>query len=149
MIRRPPRSTRTDTLFPYTTLFRSEILVLDEADQMLDLGFIHALRRIVTLLPKQRQSLFFSATMPKTIRTLADQFLRDPATVAIKPAATTAERVDQFVTFVGQQEKQALLTIKLGDSAIDRALVDRKSPRLNSRHQSAPRNPSPARQPNT
>src|SRR3546814_4503022 len=115
---------------------------------MLDLGFIHALRRIVTLLPKQRQSLFFSATMPKTIRTLADQFLRDPATVAIKPAATTAERVDQFVTFVGQKEKQALLTIKLGDSAIERALVftrtkhgadrvvklDRKSTRLNSSH---------------
>src|SRR3546814_10791305 len=63
----------------YVNLSMLEILVLDEADQMLDLGFIHALRRIVTLLPKQRQSLFFSATMPKTIRTLADQFLRDPA----------------------------------------------------------------------
>src|SRR3546814_11729210 len=85
---------------------------------MLDLGFIHALRRIVTLLPKQRQSLFFSATMPKTIRTLADQFLRDPATVAIKPAATTAERVDQFVTFVGTKEKQAQLSNKPGASAI-------------------------------
>ncbi|RIA37522.1 ATP-dependent RNA helicase RhlE [Hephaestia caeni] len=107
----------------YVNLSMLEILVLDEADQMLDLGFIHALRRIVTLLPKQRQSLFFSATMPKTIRTLADQFLRDPATVAIKPAATTAERVDQFVTFVGQKEKQALLTIKLGDPGIERALV--------------------------
>src|SRR3546814_2995272 len=75
----------------YVNLSMLEILVLDEADQMLDLGFIHALRRIVTLLPKQRQSLFFSATMPKTIRTLADQFLRDPATVAIKPAATRSE----------------------------------------------------------
>ncbi|MCM8729381.1 DEAD/DEAH box helicase [Hephaestia sp. GCM10023244] len=107
----------------YVNLSMLEILVLDEADQMLDLGFIHALRRIVTLLPKQRQSLFFSATMPKTIRTLADQFLTDPATVAIKPAATTAERVDQFVTFVGQKEKQALLTIKLGDPGIERALV--------------------------
>src|SRR3546814_11855789 len=57
----------------YVNLSMLEILVLDEADQMLYLGFIHALRRIVTLLPKQRQSLFFSATMPKTIRTLADQ----------------------------------------------------------------------------
>jgi ATP-dependent RNA helicase RhlE len=107
----------------YVNLSMLEILVLDEADQMLDLGFIHALRRIVKLLPKQRQSLFFSATMPKAIRELADQFLNDPATVSIKPAATTAERVDQFVTFVGQKEKQALLTIKLADPTIDRALV--------------------------
>jgi ATP-dependent RNA helicase RhlE len=107
----------------YVNLSMLEILVLDEADQMLDLGFIHALRRIVKLLPRQRQSLFFSATMPKAIRELADQFLNDPATVAIKPAATTAERVDQYVTFVGQKEKQALLTMKLGNPAIDRALV--------------------------
>jgi ATP-dependent RNA helicase RhlE len=107
----------------YVELSMLEILVLDEADQMLDLGFIHALRRIVKLLPRQRQSLFFSATMPKAIRELADQFLDDPATVSIKPAATTAERVDQYVTFVGQKEKQALLTLKLADPAIDRALV--------------------------
>jgi len=107
----------------YVNLSMLEILVLDEADQMLDLGFIHALRRIVKLLPHQRQSLFFSATMPKAIRELADQFLTDPATVSIKPAATTAERVDQYVTFVGQREKQALLTIRLADPAIDRALV--------------------------
>ena len=107
----------------YVELSMLEILVLDEADQMLDLGFIHALRRIVKLLPRGRQSLFFSATMPKAIRELADQFLDDPATVAIKPAATTAERVDQYVSFVGQKEKQALLTMKLADPAIDRALV--------------------------
>ncbi|HEU4959234.1 MAG TPA: DEAD/DEAH box helicase [Sphingomonas sp.] len=107
----------------YVELSMLEILVLDEADQMLDLGFIHALRRIVKLLPRERQSLFFSATMPKAIRELADQFLNDPATVAIKPAATTAERVEQAVTFVGQKEKQALLTLKLADPAIDRALV--------------------------
>lgn len=107
----------------YANLSMLEILVLDEADQMLDLGFIHALRKIVRLLPRQRQSLFFSATMPKAIRELADQFLNDPATVSIKPAATTAERVDQYVTFVGQKEKQALLTIKLGEPAIERALV--------------------------
>ncbi|MGN6374877.1 MAG: helicase-related protein, partial [Sphingomonas sp.] len=73
--------------------------------------------------PKQRQSLFFSATMPKAIRELADQFLNDPATVSIKPAATTAERVDQFVTFVDQKEKQALLTIRLADPEIERAIV--------------------------
>ncbi|WP_413060753.1 DEAD/DEAH box helicase [Sphingomonas carotinifaciens] len=100
-----------------------EILVLDEADQMLDLGFIHALRRIVKMLPKKRQSLFFSATMPTQIRELADKFLDDPATVSVTPVATTAERVEQYVTFVTQTEKQALLTIVLGDPAIDRALV--------------------------
>lgn len=100
-----------------------EILVLDEADQMLDLGFIHALKRIVTLLPKERQSLFFSATMPKTISTLADAFLRDPAKVAVTPVATTAERIEQSVMFVSTGRKQALLEIVLRDKAIDRVLV--------------------------
>ncbi|WP_414471747.1 DEAD/DEAH box helicase [Microvirga sp. M2] len=100
-----------------------EILVLDEADQMLDLGFIHALKRIVTLLPKDRQSLFFSATMPKTISTLADSFLRDPAHVAVTPVATTAERVDQSVIFVPTNRKQVLLETLLRDPAIDRVLV--------------------------
>jgi ATP-dependent RNA helicase RhlE len=100
-----------------------EILVLDEADQMLDLGFIHALKRIVKMVPKKRQSLFFSATMPPSIRELAAQFLTDPATVSVVPQSTTAERVDQCVTFVNQTEKQALLTMVLRDEAIDRALV--------------------------
>ncbi|MDB5738216.1 MAG: box helicase, partial [Sphingomonas bacterium] len=95
------------------TLRDVEIFVLDEADQMLDLGFIHALKRIVPLLPKQRQSLFFSATMPKTIGELADKFLSNPVKVAVAPVASTAERVEQFVTYVNQGEKQALLTIKL------------------------------------
>ncbi|WP_267414663.1 DEAD/DEAH box helicase, partial [Sphingomonas sp. GC_Shp_4] len=107
----------------FLNLSMIEILVLDEADQMLDLGFIHALKKIVRMLPKKRQTLFFSATMPVAIRELASQFLHDPATVTIKPAATTAERVDQYVTFVNQAEKQALLTITLQDPAIDRALV--------------------------
>jgi ATP-dependent RNA helicase RhlE len=105
------------------TLEHVEILVLDEADQMLDLGFIHALRRIVTLLPKDRQSLFFSATMPKTIASLADAFLSDPVRVAVKPAATTAERVDQRVIFVSQNQKQALLAHVLNEEAVERALV--------------------------
>ncbi|HEX4695760.1 DEAD/DEAH box helicase [Sphingomonas sp.] len=100
-----------------------ETLVLDEADQMLDLGFIHALKKIVKMVPRQRQTLFFSATMPQSIRDLADQFIKDPATVAIKPAATTAERVDQYATFVNQAEKQALLTMTLNDPSIERALV--------------------------
>ena len=107
----------------YLTLGDIEILVLDEADQMLDLGFIHALRKIVKLVPKSRQTLFFSATMPKAIRELADQFLTDPVTVSVTPVATTAERVDQFVTFVQQAEKQALLTLTLQDPAVERVLV--------------------------
>ncbi|MBY0519616.1 MAG: DEAD/DEAH box helicase, partial [Sphingomonas sp.] len=107
----------------YLTLGDIEILVLDEADQMLDLGFIHALRKIVKMVPKSRQTLFFSATMPKAIRELADQFLTDPVTVSVTPVATTAERVDQFVTFVQQAEKQALLTLTLQDPAVERVLV--------------------------
>src|SRR3954471_7603520 len=90
-----------------------EILVLDEADQMLDLGFIHDLKKIVRFLPEKRQSLFFSATMPKAIRDLADRFLTDPAQVAVTPVASTVERVEQYVTYVNQAEKPALLTIML------------------------------------
>ncbi|MGH6617748.1 DEAD/DEAH box helicase [Sphingomonas sp.] len=107
----------------FVSLATLEILVLDEADQMLDLGFIHALRKIVRMLPKQRQTLFFSATMPNAIRELANQFLNDPATVKVAPVSTTAERVDQHVTFINQAEKQALLTILLRDEAVERALV--------------------------
>ena len=100
-----------------------EILVLDEADQMLDLGFIHALKRIVRLIPEKRQTLFFSATMPKSIRLLADSYLKNPAEVAVAPVATTAERVRQSVTFVNQAEKQALLTMFFQATQIDRSLV--------------------------
>jgi ATP-dependent RNA helicase RhlE len=100
-----------------------EILVLDEADQMLDLGFIHALRRIVAMVPKSRQTLFFSATMPKDIRELADKYLTDPATVQVTPVSSTAERVEQYVTFVQQAEKQTLLTMFFRNTKIDRALV--------------------------
>jgi len=100
-----------------------EILVLDEADQMLDLGFIHDLKRIVKLLPAQRQSLFFSATMPKAIADLADKFLTDPAQVAVTPVASTVERVEQFVTYVQQAEKPALLTMLLRREAMERVLI--------------------------
>jgi len=102
-----------------------EILVLDEADQMMDLGFIHALRQIVKWVPAERQTLFFSATMPKAIRELADKFLSDPAEVRVAPAATTAERVDQYVTFVQQSEKQALLTMMLRWGFGERGNMDR------------------------
>ena len=107
----------------FLNLSMVEILVLDEADQMMDLGFIHALKKIVRMVPRKRQTLFFSATMSAAIRELASQFLNDPATVSIKPAATTAERVDQSVIFCNQMEKQALLTMMVQDTEIERALV--------------------------
>jgi ATP-dependent RNA helicase RhlE len=107
----------------FCNLTMLEILVLDEADQMMDLGFIHALKKIVRMVPRRRQTLFFSATMPSSIRELADQFLTQPETVSVKPAATTAERVDQEVVFVNQTEKQALLTIMIQEEKVERALV--------------------------
>ncbi|PAL25004.1 DEAD/DEAH box helicase [Sphingopyxis sp. GW247-27LB] len=100
-----------------------EIFVLDEADQMMDMGFIHSLRRVAKLLPSRRQNLFFSATMPKEIAGLADQFLNDPVTVSVAPQATTAEKVRQQITFVEQKEKQALLHHVLKTEDIDRALI--------------------------
>ena len=100
-----------------------QILVLDEADRMLDLGFIHALRRIVTLLPRRRQTLLFSATMPKTIASLAEQYLSDPIKVAVTPPATTVELVDQSVVFVSSDRKGEALARLLQDPALDRVLV--------------------------
>src|SRR5438309_8094225 len=100
-----------------------EILVLDEADQMLDLGFIHALKRIVALVPPKRQTLFFSATMPRAIKELADRYLTNPAEVSVAPTATTVDRVDQRVTMVNQAEKAALLAMILQSEPVERAPV--------------------------
>lgn len=105
------------------TLSGVEIFVLDEADQMMDMGFIAPLKRVVKMLPKQRQNLFFSATMPKEIADLGKQFLKDPVQVSVAPQSTTAERVQQYATFVNQPEKQALLTATVRDEPIDRALI--------------------------
>jgi len=100
-----------------------EVLILDEADQMMDMGFIHALKKIVPMLPKDRQTLFFSATMPKKIKQLADQFLTTPKTVTIAPAATTAERVEQQIYRCAKTEKQALLVTLLQAFDYNRVLV--------------------------
>jgi ATP-dependent RNA helicase RhlE len=100
-----------------------EVFVLDEADRMLDLGFIHDLRRIVKLLPSERQTLFFSATMPSTIASLAEAFLNNPMRVSVTPVATTAERIEQSVIFVPTGQKLALLHAVLKDPAVDRVLV--------------------------
>ncbi|MBA3055705.1 MAG: DEAD/DEAH box helicase [Sphingomonadales bacterium] len=109
------------------TLRNVEIFVLDEADQMMDLGFIKPLTRVAALLPKERQSLFFSATMPQAIAELGKRFINNPVKVQVAPQSTTAERVEQFATFINQAEKQALLTLSLrdglADQSIDRALV--------------------------
>jgi ATP-dependent RNA helicase RhlE len=91
-------------------LDQTEILVLDEADHMLDLGFIVPIRKIAAMLPVKRQTLFFSATMPKEIGTLANQLLHNPVHVAVAPVATTVERVEQGVIFVDGAGKRNLLT---------------------------------------
>ncbi len=105
------------------SLSNVEILVLDEADQMLDMGFIHDIRRLAALIPAKRQTLLFSATMPKEIGELAERFLTDPAKVAVTPVATTAERVEQHVVFVEAGKKQALLHHLVAQHAMTRALV--------------------------
>ncbi|MGI6245448.1 MAG: DEAD/DEAH box helicase [Pseudochelatococcus sp.] len=100
-----------------------EVFVLDEADQMLDMGFIHAIRRLVPQLPKVRQNLFFSATMPKEIGALAADLLRDPVEVSVTPVATTAERIAQKVLFVETARKRNLLVDTLRDEGMGRTLV--------------------------
>ncbi|MDP4540985.1 DEAD/DEAH box helicase [Qipengyuania sp. DY56-A-20] len=105
-----------------------EILILDEADQMLDLGFIHALRKISELVPKERQTLFFSATMPKAIKELVGKYCRNPVQVSVTPESTTAERIDQYLFMVQQEEKQSLLELILSGrhqipGKIERVLV--------------------------
>jgi ATP-dependent RNA helicase RhlE len=97
--------------------------VLDEADRMLDMGFVRDVRKVVGMLPTARQTLLFSATIPGAVETLARTLLKDPARVSIEPAVTTAESVRQSVVFVAKADKRDLLKSVLSDSSIERVLV--------------------------
>lgn len=107
----------------YINLKSVEFFVLDEADRMLDMGFIHDIKRILPLLPKQKQTLFFSATMPKEIASLADSILHNPVKVSVTPVSSTVESIDQLLYFAEKQDKTDLLIELLKDKEKKSILV--------------------------
>ncbi len=107
----------------FISLSDVEIFVLDEADRMLDMGFIHDVRKLLAALPKKRQSLFFSATMPREIVKLAGTILQNPKKVSVTPVSSTVDIINQYVYFVNKKNKNALLVEILKDKKIKTALV--------------------------
>ena len=107
----------------HITLQHIEYLVLDEADRMLDMGFINDIRKILSRLPAQRQTVFFSATMPDEVQHLVDSILRDPVRIEVTPVSSTAVNVDQSVYFVEKTDKRALLKHIIRDKDMENVLV--------------------------
>lgn len=107
----------------HLNLSATEVFVLDEADQMLDLGFFQPIRKIVARLPQKRQNLFFSATMPKEIKALASDLLKSPVEVSVTPPSTTVDRVDQQVLFIETARKRVLLADLYANNALSRTIV--------------------------
>ncbi|MDB5202224.1 MAG: box helicase [Ferruginibacter sp.] len=100
-----------------------EIFVLDEADRMLDMGFVHDVKRVITKLPSKRQTLFFSATMPQEIQSLANSILHNPEKVEVTPVSSTADTIQQSLYYVNKENKKSLLAYILEDKSIETALV--------------------------
>ncbi len=107
----------------FVNLREIEIFVLDEADRMLDMGFIHDVKKVIAKLPAKRQTLFFSATMPQEIQKLASTILTNPVKVEVTPASTTAEKIEQAIFFVEKADKKNLLVHLLKDKSIETVLV--------------------------
>ena len=107
----------------YISLKHLEFFVLDEADRMLDMGFIHDVKKVIKSLPSKRQTLFFSATMPNEIQNLAGMLLTDPAKVEVTPPSSTVEKIEQSVYYTNKPDKQKLLLHLLEENRISTALV--------------------------
>jgi ATP-dependent RNA helicase RhlE len=107
----------------YVHLDHIEIFVLDEADRMLDMGFIHDVKKLIKALPVKKQTMLFSATMPEQISRLVASLQKNPVRVEVTPASSTVEKIEQFVYFIPRQRKQSLLVHLLNKKNIDRTLV--------------------------